>query len=327
MRKSNLKRTEVLAVVFGAGILALASMSREAGANSLPETATPTSQTTISSVMSDSTLIERLREHQVLLVPGFLYDPLIVPNRNSVLRALRVGEYFNEQRKWLQANKIQVQTAVIDSEDTVAENGADLALLIEAAKKPLIIVSHSKGGMETLEALLQRPELRPKVKLWISLQTPFAGSEVADFVYSHESLRSASRKLLEDCWDGNLDSLKEMQTNLRLQYMHRNYIAIEKLSSEVRIIAVGSSIKEKGAPGGLPAMLPLVEIMNSRGAGPNDGLVSLFSSKLPGARFQFIPQMDHADPVMPFPGRTYDRLGLFKSLIVEGLLSLEDGQE
>ncbi len=282
--------------------------------------------------------IHELRQYEVLFVPGFLYDPLKTPSRNAVLRKLRLGEYFDELRQWLQAHDVDESIAEIDSEDSITDNAHDLAAYLKFSDKPVILVSHSKGGLEGLELLLLYPELRKRVAGWIALQAPFYGSEVADTAYSVRPVRALSKKLIEDYWGGSLRALIDLRTETRQQYMNLHLSEILQITREVPILVMGSSYYLGGGlqsregvrkmPGtlGLPALLPLT-VPLAFGAGANDGLVGLQSARLPGARFVEYAQIDHADPVMPFPGRRFDRLGLFKSLMTETLAMIkESGQ-
>jgi hypothetical protein len=110
-------------------------------------------------------------------------------------------------------------SADFDSIESVEHNAnAILAYLLDAraARKQIVIVSHSKGGLDTLDALL-RPEasalLGDTVVGWVALQAPFYGSPVAD------PAPSAINAVLLSALGGNGESLDDLKTAGREAYM------------------------------------------------------------------------------------------------------------
>jgi hypothetical protein len=261
--------------------------------------------------------LEDFRGLHFLFVPGYLYDPFNDLSKDPAGKKWHVGEYFHDARGALKAAGVDERIAEINSEDSIFDNASDLAGLLGEMPGPVVIVSHSKGGLETLEMFLRFPELRKKVVLWISLQSPFYGSEIADVVYGNRYTREFAKKMLEDLFEGTIQSLEEMQTSTRESYMRSHASQIRELSTELPIISVGSWITPEGVQlkDGIPAMLPVQKIMALAGATTNDGLVEISKSYLPRSRFVRIAEMDHADAVMPFPNRKFDRVALLKMLL------------
>jgi triacylglycerol esterase/lipase EstA (alpha/beta hydrolase family) len=261
--------------------------------------------------------LEDYKDYEFLFVPGFLYDPLIELSQAPKIKNWHIAEYFTEMRQALVKAGVKERIAVMGAQDSIFDNGRDLAKILSEMKGPVIIISHSKGGLETLETLVEFRLLRSKVAAWISLQTPFTGSQIADIVYKNNYARSASKKLLEQCFKGSLRSLEELQTPVRGSYMYRNHAAIESLGKEIPITSVGSWVK----PGtitkkaGVPGLQVLEQVMTFAGASANDGLVELSSARLPHSDWVQISEMDHGDPVMRFPGRHFDRVALLRFLL------------
>lgn len=255
--------------------------------------------------------------YEFLFVPGYLYDPFNDLSTGRLTGHLHIGEYFKDMRAALDADGVPQRLATMGTQDSIFDNAADLATIIAGMQGPVILVSHSKGGLETLEMLIAHPELRAKISLWISLQSPFYGSQIADVVYSHGPSRQAARHLLEDHLHGSLSSLEELQTTSRKEYMARNEAAIAALVQEMRIVSLGStaSLSSYTWQAGLPALWATAGIMQQIGAPLNDGLVALSSSLLPGSHRICVSEMDHADAVMPSPGRHFDRPGLLRMLL------------
>jgi hypothetical protein len=118
-----------------------------------------------------------------------------------------------------EARNISHESSSFDSIESVESNaGAILEYLLDARtqRKQITIVSHSKGGLDTLEALL-RPEasdlLGDTVIGWVALQAPFYGSPVAD------PSPSSINAVLLGVFDGNGESLDDLKTSARATYM------------------------------------------------------------------------------------------------------------
>jgi hypothetical protein len=252
-----------------------------------------------------------------VFVPGFLYDAYHDFSKTGAGSKLALGQYFDDTRAALKKAGVMESVAELNAQDSIFNNASDLAAMLNEIPGPVVIVSHSKGGLETLETLLEYPFLRKKIALWISLQTPFYGSQIGDLAYQHDYVRKFAKGLLEKCLGGSLDSLEGLQTELRRDYMNARSTRIAALVSEVPILSVGSWIegKLKTDENGLPALLSLQLLMTQLGAKENDGLVETTTAQLPGTRFIKISEMDHGDAVMPAPGRKFDRPALLRLLL------------
>ncbi len=264
--------------------------------------------------LSRSSWIKLLAPYQVVFVPGYLYDPLTGAADFSLAEKLRMGEYFTDQLKWLRDLGISSEIMVLNSENSVEQNALNLVSRLERYNKPLIIVSHSKGSLETLEALRIQPRLRDQIRSWISLQAPFYGSPIADLVDEDPTLRAISKKLLENLWDGTIDSLVDLKTCERGHYMEMHRIDFEDIVFEVPMISVGSYIKERGFFG-RSVMDPFRDFVLDATNEDNDGLVSLSSSILPLSRYVILEDVDHAQPVMPSLGKSFNRLEMLQTLL------------
>ena len=125
--------------------------------------------------------------------------------------------HFAEQG--LLFRNISRASSAFNASESVAHNAdAILAYLLDARaqRKQIVIVSHSKGGLDTLDALL-RPEasdlLGDTVVGWVALQAPFYGSPVAD------PAPSVINDVLLSALGGNGESLDDLKTAGRETYM------------------------------------------------------------------------------------------------------------
>lgn len=228
--------------------------------------------------------VATLRGYQVLLVPGYLSG--LYP------------EHFMDQMRWLAAAGVEHKKVVITSGDSVDINGVIIAAAIRASAKPVILITHSKGSLDALQALLSEPPLRSKVKGWISLQGAFFGSPVADKLLDGSLLNPLFSTLILGFFGGTRESAHNLTTSASLTYYKKHAPAISQLLQEVPAVAFASAIDT--ASGTLPsASLEIPFEMMSRDGIRSDGLIPLEAAVLPGMDFIKVSGVDHIAPVMP----------------------------
>lgn len=254
------------------------------------------------------TVLNELRGYKVVIVPSYLSDLLIDADEHSLT------DYIGAQMAALEADGIEVDIAPVDTEESVAENGRRLAAYIALSKRPVCIISHSKGGLDTLEFLLRAaPEYRRQVVCWVVFQSPFAGSPVADMVVEEGWTRTVTDPLLR-ALGGSEQSLDDLTVAVRSKYMSKNAKLIESIGKSTPIIVVASYVNGTRSPS--LHFAPTFHWLKDQGF-ENDGLVTIDSALLPGARFIVLPGFDHTDTVAgkPLKGSPVDRVLLWKSLL------------
>jgi hypothetical protein len=229
----------------------------------------------------------------------------------------------------------------------VVHNGAAIAAYLRGlTNRSVTIVSHSKGGLDTLQALLENADLLGEtVSAWVALQAPFHGSPVADDVPG-----PIAGPLL-DALGGEAQALIDLETAPRQQYMAGNANRIGDLVAAIPVISCYTTFAAnpaQGIPdaaqdfaqqvinastlqqiaaivaqnlldpaqaaaesvalirtrarqlvGSVLSNVPLMGLNNLTIDEANDGLVTVPSSRLPGAvHRQLNPAADHAAPVM-----------------------------
>ena len=96
--------------------------------------------------------------------------------------------------------------------------------------RKVVILSHSKGGLDTLEALrVNRPVWKVPVVGWVSLQAPFFGSPIADQV------PDAFAEHLLEALGGDERALREQTVADRRRYMRENEDTIRRLAGSIPI--------------------------------------------------------------------------------------------
>jgi hypothetical protein len=251
---------------------------------------------------------EALEGATVVIVPSYLVDQL------ALGRELGLLDYFSDQVEWLEAQGIATVFAPIDTEASVAENGAALRHLVAASDTPVCFVSHSKGGLDTLEALLlMSDDERARVRCWIAFQAPFAGTPLADLAAGFDLARPLVDAALE-LLGGSGQSLDDLTTAGREAYLAEHAGEIAELADETAILAVATRL--------LPSddLIPDTPFAASRwwmaqSDIESDGAVPTASAILPHARYVIIDGLDHAD--------TFDGSRLFGDAVHDDVLFLQ----
>lgn len=240
-----------------------------------------------------------LHRHNVLFVPGYL--------------AGRNPAYFAEQIDWLHSIDVQSTKVAIRAGQSIAINGSIIAAAIRNSTKPVILITHSKGSVDALEALRTAPALQARVRAWISLQGAFFGSPVANILLDGTLLNPVISDTILGFLGGTRQSAEDLTTNTALAYYRKHRIGISTVVRKVRSIAFASDLDGMGAARTNTLLEIPHELMRREGI-PNDGLVPVDSAVLPGMDFVKVSGVDHIAPVMPAL-QHFDRIRMTKILL------------
>lgn len=243
---------------------------------------------------------QALRNYKVLLVPGYMGD--------------RYPAYYAEQLRWLSASSVDHLKVALSSGDSTAINGPLIAAAIRDSAKPVLIISHSKGSVDTLEALLSEPATRSKVKGWVSLQGAFFGSPVADKLLDGSLLNPLVAHFILGLLGATRESALGLTTTASLAYYRERTAAISQVLREIPSIAFASAVNS--AVGADPATsLEIPYELMARDGIRNDGLIPLDAAVLPGMDFIKVTGIDHIAPVMP-ARRPLNRVRMTQALLL-----------
>ncbi|MDY6855607.1 MAG: hypothetical protein SWO11_13035 [Thermodesulfobacteriota bacterium] len=284
-------------------------------------------------VLDRARLSEIRDKYQILFVMGFLADPIVMTG----------CEYFNDQMRWLQDEQISYlradkENSGFNSQNLPSENADFLKQKIEElyrnnSKRKLLIISHSKGGLDTLATLLKYPDiLNEKVAGWIPLQTPFEGTPLADWFTSDEKGGDKDKligKVVETLFKGNRDVVRTMRTDVRTQAIADYADSIRLIAKKIPILAFASWDKNNLNPGQWTLLLMTRSLIKRLTDIDNDGVLPVDGSVIrvngdPISHFVRIRGVDHALPVMhalpilniDIPGfRKFDRVDFAKVLL------------
>lgn len=241
-----------------------------------------------------------LRQYQVLFVPGYLsnVDPA----------------HFADQLAWLASIGVQHDKVAVRPGQSIAINAPIVAAAIRESAKPVILITHSKGSVDALEALRAEPSLQPKVRGWLSLQGAFFGSPVADMLLNGALLDPAVSTTILGLFGGTKESAQGLTTGASLAYYRNHTAAIGTLLRAVPAIAFASTLD--GAPDAPTKTLLEIPLKLMWFAGiRSDGLVPIDAAVLPGMDFVKVSGVDHIAPVMPALQR-FDRVQMTKALLL-----------
>jgi hypothetical protein len=240
-----------------------------------------------------------LRRHRVLLVSGYFGD--VDP------------AYFADQLRWLGSLGVEREKVAVKSRDSVAINAPIVAAAIRASTKPVLLITHSKGSVDALEALLIEPSLRPKVKGWISLQGVFLGSPVADWLLGGSPLDPVTAIAIVQFFGGSKEAVEGLTTQASRVWYRERAAAIETLLREVPAVAFVSSL-DGTAGGRATGFLEISRQLMSNQGVRSDGLVPIAAALLPGMNYVEVTGVDHVAPVMP-AAEPFDRVRMTKALL------------
>lgn len=245
----------------------------------------------------------RIRASRILFVPAVLSGIALKASR------LRLVEYLTHQVRQLKDEGIEAQVADIDTGATVAANGARLAEILARNHCPTWVVTHSKGGLDALEALVAHGGVRRFVDGWVAFQAPFQGSPVADIACTAPKTRrigAAAFNLL----GADPRAICDLTTAERARYLDANATAIAQLLSDVPVMCVGTAVGRRLLPS-----WPTIGWMEAQGL-RNDGLVPVTSTILPGAHYVLLDGMGHGEVATNhlLSRRKYEQIDLLKIL-------------
>lgn len=257
---------------------------------------------------------ELLVRHRVILVPGFLTALYLQLSEVAKDTFAKEGflDYLSSQNEALKDLGLTDAQEFLDdkkynTQGTVEDNARRIAQAVKtaaAAGKRVILISHSKGGNDTLAALLllQKSGGLRGVAGWLSLQSGFFGSPVADAAMQRPVLRQAAKLFLSQA-GGSLDALSDSTSEKTRQFMGSHARELRQLVKTVPILSFASW---KDKPGEPQVMHPDSILFTTRNQMVeqglrNDGLIPLKNAVLPGTSYVAAADIDHAETVMNNP--------------------------
>ncbi|NMO20428.1 lipase [Pyxidicoccus fallax] len=222
-------------------------------------------------------LPDEARRHQYLLVRGMLGDELPGYLLDNVQRLERRG--------------LDVREVPVDTEGLLADNVALLReALLDAAHfgRSVVMVGHSKGGVECTATLALHPELRRVVRAVVTLQAPYGGSSIAHDLATTPEMRRLIDFAFPLLFHGVSRSVEELSYTSRMAFIRKH-----PYPAGIPTVSLATSRLSR-----LSSLYPLQRYLHDRYGYASDGMVTAVDAEVPGAAVVRLDDMDHAEAAM-----------------------------
>lgn len=184
--------------------------------------------------------------------------------------------YWRGIKEALSARHAEVITASVPPSGSIEKRAAKLAEGIEAQAqgKSVNIVAHSMGGLDARYMISQLKPAGVNVKSLITVATPHHGSPFADYLF--DAIGPAYLPRMYQLWEQTTGWEPGAFAQLTTKYMTDEFNPRTPDDPTVRYFSYGAMIKDKP-----PLLSPFrhSHAVIEQAEGPNDGLVSVESSK------------------------------------------------
>lgn len=241
-----------------------------------------------------------------------------------------------------------VQTVDIHTEGSVARNAKIIKDAVTKAAngpKSVVLIGHSKGGVDVVSVLHQFPQAVPFIRGIISFQAPFGGTYLIDYVARRKLAVKAIAQIIEGVWKGDEDAIHDLGYSARLRAVgavgtETVMYPIEKLEptshsktveysrdsdreqvirsdyldamGSVPVVAFASSasfdvlrIRNAADAAGVASMAPAAQIITQKTGFFCDGLVTPADARIPHADVVLLDDMMHTEPTLYVKGTRY----------------------
>ena len=147
--------------------------------------------------------------------------------------------YFQDSMAALEKQGLDVHQVPIDTEGSTRQNASAIrqAILDAAARgKKVVLVGHSKGGVDSTAALSLYPDLKQHVRALTTIQTPYGGSPIASDLYNVGPIRFLARGAIELLFGGSPDSMRDLTYEERQRFVREH-----PYPSDVPTVSLASS--------------------------------------------------------------------------------------
>jgi pimeloyl-ACP methyl ester carboxylesterase len=199
--------------------------------------------------------------------------------------------YFTQSINRLKKFGLYTEIAPVDTGNGISHNARIVAEHINSSyantKKKVVLIGHSKGGIDSLAALLNSTELQDKVHGLITLQTPFGGSPIANFFLGDKRWSSAFETFfVQGLMRGDVSSVRDLTYENQQKFFQQHTITE---SLKVPVLNFGAYCTSESATYFYPFWKYMKNTLNEN----NDGMVVLKDQYLPGAYSVTVEGMNH----------------------------------
>lgn len=194
---------------------------------------------------------EKLKNYSVIFVGGLFAN--YYSKAKDIAKGLHLDQFnslknFQDSMQWMKSSAIHVLEAHTNTQKGIAQNAFVIANTIAQAlhaspQKKIIVITHSKGGVDFLHTLIAYPEITSHVQAWIPLQAPFAGTPLTSIykkIYWLSPFINSGLRL----GGGDQNTLKELSLEERGAYLRRHSASIQDIIRRVSVLPIVASLQD-----------------------------------------------------------------------------------
>ena len=232
----------------------------------------------------NDTEVAELKNSHILFIPGIF----------SKFIHLFIGNYFHPQIKFLESHGI-TNYSILWSTELSCEAMSEKIKVVADAHEKILVVTHSKGGIDFLTFLVNNPTYKSKLRGWLCMQAPIQGSPFADFLFSYKIIRYPLYVPVL-LFGGECRALEQLTSKYRKKFMKENNEQIDNILAQKNIIFLATSVELKSSPYAIPLLLGNIFYKNKNLM--SDGLVAYQDAGINRVDIS-IHGVDHGTTVLP----------------------------
>lgn len=220
--------------------------------------------------------------------------------------------YMKSNIARLKERGLEMREVPVDTSGSVEKNAAivrDWVLDASAGGRKVVILSHSKGGVDTTAAMTLYPEIESHIRAHVAMQSPFGGTPIASDLRTCNAGKWMTRHFVEDVISGDPNSVFDLGYAER-----RAFLKAHPYVSKVPTISLATARSSFFSGVGMTDWY-----MQARYGIQSDGMVPIDEAELPGSLVVRLDDMDHVQSTFRYvPGNPYYNPGD----ITEALLTM-----
>ncbi|MBK9031575.1 MAG: hypothetical protein IPL61_09615 [Myxococcales bacterium] len=206
--------------------------------------------------------------------------------------------YMNDNMARMKKLGLDARMVTIDTDASVEDNAKIIRDAInEIAKaegKEVVLIGHSKGGVDATAAIAQYPELYEHVHAVIAMQTPYGGTPVASDIAGNARLLGLVGSAIKRLFSGDQRALTDLTYQARQEFVRAHPYDTARMPTISYGTTGGPTVSTVG---------PAASYMRNQYGLESDGLVPKKDAVVPGSDVVYANDQDHASPVMSAIGR------------------------
>ena len=198
--------------------------------------------------------------------------------------------YMRDNLARLESRGLTTRRVELDTDAGVRTNAdsvrdAILAAARETGKK-VVLIGHSKGGVDAAAALALYPELKEHIRVNVAMQSPYGGTPIAQDIQGCPRLRNLTDGFVRNVWGGSPESMRDLTYTNR-----RAFIEANPYPTDIPTVSLATSRTSFGT-----VMRKTMLYLQMRYGLGSDGLVVREDAVIPGSAAILLDDMDHAEP-------------------------------